>query len=366
MNKKPFFSIVIPTYNRAEKLRFALYCLSRQTFRDFEVIISDNVSTDRTKGAVLETKDSRIQYFKNPRSTIYALNLHNALKRAKGRYIFFHSDDDLLPDRTALAKMHAILVRKHVGFLRANYMCIAPDRTRLFYFNARPLYAKDYFLPPQSNPSEILSFLINSDHYFISGLIFKNALPKDVTLITSEHAPWISILWHVVEKYGGYFIKTPFVVASWSTWRNKNNGRHPVYSLHNGKLESEVYFDALKKKLPKEKFISYLHEQLMQNYVRIFPAIKILVGNRDLLRLSKRLRFLDPILQKNVLYWIYLILSLSMPRTMLFFIKNVYRSYFIEKATISSSDTMMRKFTLLEDRYRASLKIPPSLQSRFF
>ena len=93
MTKKPFFSIVIPTYNRAEKLQFALHCLLKQTFKDFEVIVSDNWSTDNTKDVVMHSGDKRIKYTRNIKPTIYSLNLQNAINHAYGGYIFFHSDD---------------------------------------------------------------------------------------------------------------------------------------------------------------------------------------------------------------------------------------------------------------------------------
>jgi glycosyltransferase involved in cell wall biosynthesis len=52
MIRQPVFSVIIPTYNRAARIKIALESLSRQTFADFEVIISDDGSTDNTKEIV--------------------------------------------------------------------------------------------------------------------------------------------------------------------------------------------------------------------------------------------------------------------------------------------------------------------------
>ena len=60
MTSPPFFSVVIPTFNRAEKLRCALESLAGQTFKDFEVIVCDDGSSDHTP-AVVSSFTERIQ-----------------------------------------------------------------------------------------------------------------------------------------------------------------------------------------------------------------------------------------------------------------------------------------------------------------
>ncbi len=46
LNEKPFFSVVLPTLNRAEYLPFAIESVLNQTFEDLELIVSNNSSTD--------------------------------------------------------------------------------------------------------------------------------------------------------------------------------------------------------------------------------------------------------------------------------------------------------------------------------
>jgi len=63
MINRPFFSIVIPTHNRADLLYFAVKSFLQQDFGDFEIIISDNNSTDNTKDILksLMINESNIQ-----------------------------------------------------------------------------------------------------------------------------------------------------------------------------------------------------------------------------------------------------------------------------------------------------------------
>lgn len=59
----PLFSVIIPTYNRAELLRRALLSVADQTCDDFEVLVCDDGSTDNTREVV--------EYFQNRMVTRY-------------------------------------------------------------------------------------------------------------------------------------------------------------------------------------------------------------------------------------------------------------------------------------------------------
>lgn len=95
MTESPFFSIIIPTYNRAEFIGKTLESVLSQTYTDFEVIIVDDGSTDGTQEIVESLKDERIRY-------IYQENGERGKARntgmaiANGNYLTFLDSDDLL------------------------------------------------------------------------------------------------------------------------------------------------------------------------------------------------------------------------------------------------------------------------------
>ena len=65
-NRLPLVSVGIPTYNRPEGLRRTLECITGQTYKDLEIIVSDNCSPGPETEAIARefmAKDSRIQYF---------------------------------------------------------------------------------------------------------------------------------------------------------------------------------------------------------------------------------------------------------------------------------------------------------------
>ena len=97
---KPFFSIVIPTYNRAGKLKRTLDSVVSQTFADFEVLVMDDGSTDDTKAVVESFHDSRIHYDWAPNSGGPATPRNRGLDAAQADWICFLDADDLwYPDK---------------------------------------------------------------------------------------------------------------------------------------------------------------------------------------------------------------------------------------------------------------------------
>lgn len=90
----PFFSIIIPTYNRSVLIKEAINSVINQSFKDFELIIVDDGSTDNTKEVITSYDDKRIIYiYQNNAERSVARN--NGIKNSSGKFIcFLDSDDD--------------------------------------------------------------------------------------------------------------------------------------------------------------------------------------------------------------------------------------------------------------------------------
>lgn len=90
----PFFSIIIPTFNSKSSLEIALNSVLHQTFRDFEILIIDDGSTDGTDVLMLEYKDIRILYEKQINSGGPANPRNKGINLSKGEWICFLDSDD--------------------------------------------------------------------------------------------------------------------------------------------------------------------------------------------------------------------------------------------------------------------------------
>ena len=95
--KKPKLSIGMPIYNAENFLRNRLDSLLSQKFSDFELIISDNASTDLTEQICKEylSKDNRIQYFRQEKNIGLSSNFYFVLHKANCEYFFWASHDDV-------------------------------------------------------------------------------------------------------------------------------------------------------------------------------------------------------------------------------------------------------------------------------
>ena len=92
----PFFSVVMPTRNRAHLLRYALQSVLEQTYEDFEVVVSDNSSSDSTSDVLRSVPDPRLRYVRTSAPLNMPDSWEFALSQAQGRYITYLCDDDAM------------------------------------------------------------------------------------------------------------------------------------------------------------------------------------------------------------------------------------------------------------------------------
>lgn len=97
----PLVSVILPTYNRAHLIAESILSVLAQTYKNFELIVVDDGSTDNTDAVIAQFSDSRIRYIQQPnRGRSNARN--HALSLARGELITFLDSDDLyLPEKIA-------------------------------------------------------------------------------------------------------------------------------------------------------------------------------------------------------------------------------------------------------------------------
>lgn len=111
MNKEPFFSVVIPTYNRSHIIAKVLDALLAELFLNFEVLIVDDGSTDGTAQFIQSyTNDVRFIYFFQQNKGVSAAR-NTGANMAKGKYLLFLDSDDI-PSPTILTDFFSVLKHK--------------------------------------------------------------------------------------------------------------------------------------------------------------------------------------------------------------------------------------------------------------
>ena len=120
------FSVCIPAYNRARHLTPLLESIFAQNFRDFEVVICEDMSSERAQiAAIVDDFRSRypgmLRYFENPENLGYDGNIRNLVDKAAGEFCFFMGNDDIMCP--GALENTAGVIRRHpnVGLVLKSY-----------------------------------------------------------------------------------------------------------------------------------------------------------------------------------------------------------------------------------------------------
>lgn len=120
-------SVCIPTFNRAALLRLSIESVLRQSFKDFQLIISDNGSTDDTESVASSFGDDRLIYMRNASNLGIRGNWNRCLDLAKGEFIAILPDDDLMKPENLLEKVAVLDRDENVGLVHSKYDLIDGD-----------------------------------------------------------------------------------------------------------------------------------------------------------------------------------------------------------------------------------------------
>ncbi|MBI3985216.1 MAG: glycosyltransferase family 2 protein [Candidatus Levybacteria bacterium] len=345
MIKNPFFSILIPTYKRANNLKLAIQCILMQDFSDFEIIISDNNSNDGTEDIVRKFKDPRIKYSKNVKNIGWIPNLRKAINAASGTYILLHGDDDFIIFPQTLSRLYALIKKESYGFVRMNYLSVLQEKDLIFDFHKD--IQRDFKIKPKENKKIIVDFIEKIDPFFITGIVFKNNYPKKIDLMNSEFVAWFKIIFYNIYQFGGYFVQQQFLAASWS-----QNASHPRYQLSNGQFRFEKYFTEVSRLLGGNEYEQFLNKRL-KIIIREFPAAKYYTNNSNLKIFSKRVLEISPKLRFSFEYWFWFFFSLLAPKLILAFIRKHIFFRMIANTNIPNYAKMHKRISYLNSLLNA-------------
>jgi len=177
MSHQPMVTIGLPVYNAQRYLEQALDSLLAQTYTDFELIIADNASTDRTQEICLAyaAKDQRIRYHRNEKNLGAAPNFNLLFQLSASKYFKWAPYDDLI-EPTFLARCVEVM-EQHPEVV----LCYS----RAKIIDEQSVYVVDYNPGPDTssaNPNERFGNLILRPEYAIQQM----ALIRSATLKATE------------------------------------------------------------------------------------------------------------------------------------------------------------------------------------
>lgn len=283
---KPIFSIIIPTFQRVQLLERAILSVLGQQFKDWELLIVDDGSTDSTQDLVKVwgEKDSRIKFFKRPysRSKGPSSCRNIGMELAKGEYLaFLDSDDEWLPKR----------LNRALDYMEQN-------QAKAIYSGALVKGQKtDYMRPSRqlTQQDSVFDFILNPRTFTqTSTLIIHRDIARKVSFpeTMTHHEDYdffIQVsriaLWHYFDNYD--------VVVHWEdNSKRKINYRNCLDFYKNYRQES-------KDKEGRIRYLSYMSEDLVKRkgggkYLKEYQLL--LKEENPEFSLRKRLLFFSPIL----------------------------------------------------------------------
>lgn len=179
----PSVSIGLPVYNGDRYLEEAIQSLLVQTYDDFELILSDNGSTDRTEQICREyvDRDCRVRYIRHAKNRGAAWNFNHAFTVARGRYFKWAADDDAYEPRFLQLCVDALD--------RDPSAVLAFCRAKFIDEQGTPLDAAPRRLPVDSpDVAERFLKLVGAEHLITE--IF-GVIRRDVLAATSLIGPYV-------------------------------------------------------------------------------------------------------------------------------------------------------------------------------
>lgn len=249
--KNPLVSICIPTHNRPEFLKLALSSALKQSYKNTEIIISDNSDNNLTKKYIEKIKNKKIKYFKNDSKSDSFNNGLNTIKNSRGKYIKILMDDDLL-ERTCVEKMVSVLEKNpKVGVVMSPLDIIDKNGLRIypkFYFFKKMKYLYRYLTKDSYVKRDKImdDFLTNIYPCCVpTGIMYRKKLLAEVGGYDEKYSyiSDVDICMNFATKMDFYYIDE--VLSSWRFTETSET----VSILHKKGIQLDIFYQLANKYL---------------------------------------------------------------------------------------------------------------------
>jgi len=201
------FSVVIPVYNMEKTIGDTIASVLNQTYQNFEIIVQDNNSVDKTAEVIRSFFDPRIKYFKNDTNIGYGKNLIAGWKNCSGDVIYYLCADDVLSKNALLETNMAFQKDEGVGAVTRPYFWFHEDINKPVRVTPMLNRKKDEIVGIK-NFSKAVIVIHNEVLGQLSGLAFRKKYLKESYFTTcDEWIPHGYPFLHIFKNYPVVFLK---------------------------------------------------------------------------------------------------------------------------------------------------------------
>lgn len=154
---KPIVSVLMPVYNGEKFLKEAIESILYQTYTDFEFLIINDGSTDKSEEIILGFNDSRIRYIKNESNIKLIATLNKGIELSKGKYIIRMDADDISMPKRIEKQLEFMEIHPQIALCGSWFSSIG-DRTGIskYQMNNDEIKYKMLYQCHLSHPSIII------------------------------------------------------------------------------------------------------------------------------------------------------------------------------------------------------------------
>lgn len=199
MHSEPLVSVIIPAYNHENYIEDCLYSVLNQTYKNIEIIVINDGSTDETEKKIMKVIDgdkNRIHYISQDNQGV-CRTLNRGLNIVSGKYIAFLASDDMwLPNRLE-KQLRYLEENKHVGFVFSDSKFIFNSEVSDLKFSDYKPILKKLFSESHSNRNIYNDLLYENFISAITILIRKEAIDKvgkfDANIDFEDYDMWLRL-----------------------------------------------------------------------------------------------------------------------------------------------------------------------------
>lgn len=221
INKVPLVSVILPTYNSVRFLERSIKSVLDQTFKNLELIIVDDCSTDTSLKIIknFSKKDKRIRYFVTKKNSgTVAVPRNFGILRARGKYIaFLDADDYWMLDKLRYQVLN--IDNNKFSFTAANYQHEKSLKKSNFLINIFRIFLQKFFIKKIIKTGNYWLFIYNP--FLISSALIKKEVFKNYRFSNNINIREDLSLWlNVFSKYNKSLIFHPKILLTITRVKN--------------------------------------------------------------------------------------------------------------------------------------------------
>lgn len=322
--KKLKLSIGIPTYNGVKWLKPTLESILNQSFTDFEVVISDDCSTDKTIELIKSFKDKRIKLYRNEENLGYGRNLQTIRKLVKGDILFLMGQDDILLKDALLKTYRAFLLGEEIGAVTRPYYWFYENVKKpvraIFPYDA----AKDSVISVLDGKREVQKIFESVGQ--LSGLAYRLKY-MDMDFHEETFPAHIYPFASITKKYKVVYLKDYTVAVRIES--SQTRFKKSIYDI-SPTLSWVKMFNTVYKEKKFEEVRKAGIEQMAKNFVGLVQ-LKNYSTFKNLLREIFVLIKLRPVNLFDPRFWFFSLGAVLIPRQILIFLVDNYKKKILSR-----------------------------------